>query len=257
MGRGSIFGLALLVLIPSAAIAQKSDQDLCAGDIGTAESRVAACTRLISSGRVKGDALADLYIYRAFEYYTHLNQNDRAIADYNQAIRLNPKSAITHRSRGNVYLRKKDYDRAIEDFSTAIRLDKKYVDAYISRGDLYHSRSEYDRAIADYSAVIRLDEKNALAFHNRGNSYHDSKDFDRAITDYSEAIRLDPKDGSGYAARSGSYAEIKDYDRALKDANGRCGSVRSWRTDTSGAAISLDRRRTSRRRSPNMTQPSV
>jgi tetratricopeptide (TPR) repeat protein len=134
MGRGSILGIALLVLMSSVAVAQKNDQNLCAGEIGTAESRVAACTRLIAAGRTKGEALADLYVYRAFEFYTHLNDYDRAIADYNQAIRLNPKSATVHRSRGNAYLQKKDIDRAIDDFSTAIRLDKKYVDAYISRG---------------------------------------------------------------------------------------------------------------------------
>ena len=45
------------------------------------------------------------YNGRGFGYYNK-NDNDRAIADYDQAIQINPKFALAFNNRGNVY-----YDR--------------------------------------------------------------------------------------------------------------------------------------------------
>src|SRR5262249_13848996 len=69
---------------------------------------------------------------------------------------------------GIEYARKGERDRAIADFSEAIRLDPKYANAFVNRGIAYAKKSEYDRAIADYSEAIRLDPQNASAFWNRG-----------------------------------------------------------------------------------------
>jgi Tfp pilus assembly protein PilF len=47
--------------------------------------------------------------------------NDRAIADYNEAIRRDPNSALAFDNRGTAYLKKGDNDRAIADYNEAIR----------------------------------------------------------------------------------------------------------------------------------------
>ena len=144
---------------------------------------------------------------------------DRAIAAYNEAIRLDPKSALAFRSRGVAYANKGDNDRAIADFNKAIRLDPKSALAFRSRGDAYANKDEYDRAIADYNEAIRLDPKSALAFRNRGIAYAYKGDHDRAIADYSEAIRLDPKSALALSHRGVSYAYKGDHNRAIVDYN--------------------------------------
>ena len=50
---------------------------------------------------------------------------DKAAADYNEVIRLNPKDADAYRSRGVAYRDKGDLDKAIADYTEAIRLDPK------------------------------------------------------------------------------------------------------------------------------------
>src|SRR5258707_1124819 len=75
---------------------------------------------------------------------------DRAIADYDEAIRLHPRYAPAFNNRGNVWYRKGDKDRAIADYDEAIRLDPKYAPAYTNRGNAWSGKGDNDRAIADY-----------------------------------------------------------------------------------------------------------
>ena len=58
-----------------------------------------------------------------------------------------------------LYGDKGDYDRAIADYDEAIRLDPRYAVAYYNRGVAYCDKGDYDRAIADYNEAIRLDPK--------------------------------------------------------------------------------------------------
>ena len=64
-----------------------------------------------------------------------------------------------------------DYDRAITHYNEAIRLDPKSAVAFMNRGDAYMNKGNNDRAIADYNEAIRLDPKSALALIDRGVAY--------------------------------------------------------------------------------------
>jgi tetratricopeptide (TPR) repeat protein len=75
--------------------------------------------------------------------------------------RLQPDSdlADTLIDRGNAYSRKGQYDRAISDFDEAIRLRPDFADAYKQRGTAYETKGDHDRAIEDYNQAIRLNPK--------------------------------------------------------------------------------------------------
>jgi tetratricopeptide (TPR) repeat protein len=103
------------------------------------------------------------------------------------------KDAADFINSGKAWTLKKEYDKAIKDFDEAIRLDPKNDDAFYSRGNAWLAKQEYDKAINDYDEAIRLDPKYAIAFIGRGNAWRNKKEYDRANKDYDEAIRLDPK----------------------------------------------------------------
>src|SRR5580692_825115 len=85
--------------------------------------------------------------------YQRKGNLDRAIADYNQAITLDPKNAEAYYSRGYAYRAKGDTGRAI---------------AYVKRGIADTEKGDNDRAIADYNQAIALDPKYSAAYNNRG-----------------------------------------------------------------------------------------
>ena len=142
---------------------------------------------------------------------------DKAIADFNEAIRLDPKTSLAFRNRGDTYTNKGDHNRAIADYNEAIRLDSNDALALSARGVAYANKGDYDRAIADFNRAIQLDPKSTHAFRNRGVVYATKGDNDRAIADFDRAIRLDPKSGLALRARGVAYANKGDNDQAIAD----------------------------------------
>ncbi len=91
---------------------------------------------------------------------------DLAIAEFTEAIRLNPKNSPAYYQRANAYRHKNNWDRAIADYSEAIRLKPDYVKVYNNRGIAYVQEGDYARAIADFNVAIRLGRTNAVAYNN-------------------------------------------------------------------------------------------
>ena len=116
--------------------------------------------------------------------------HDKAITNYTEAIRFNPKYAEAYCNRGLVYLNKGDFDKAISDYTEAIRLKPTLDYAFCNRGVALDRKGEHDLAVADYSEAIRLNPEDAEAYYNRAGEFLQKGDFDRAITDYSQAVQL-------------------------------------------------------------------
>ena len=90
--------------------------------------------------------------------------------------------------------RSSDLDRALTDFDAAIKYNPSLATAYGNRGYLYHRKRDMTRALADYSAGIKLEPNDILRYIDRGNVYRSMKNLDRAAADYGEAIRVAPRD---------------------------------------------------------------
>ena len=163
---------------------------------------------LVVSGSVKGWILAS----QAVPF-------DHAINFAAQQIAASPGNSAAWRFRGAIWIEKQEYDKAIADFNEAIRLDPKFVVAYKGRGVAWLFKNEYDKAIADFNEAIRLDRKDALAYSNRGNAWQEKGNTDNALADYNEAIRIDPNNAAAYANRTIVWVDRNEIDKAMADFN--------------------------------------
>jgi tetratricopeptide (TPR) repeat protein len=92
------------------------------------------CTAVIQSGQEPREKLATAFDNRGVAYKLK-GQYDRALQDYEQAIRLNPSNANAYNNRGVIYRIKGEYGRAIADYDEAI---------WLKNGDLppaYYNRA--------------------------------------------------------------------------------------------------------------------
>jgi tetratricopeptide (TPR) repeat protein len=90
---------------------------------------------------------------------------DLVIRGCSEVIRVGketPKDlAFAFTNRGNGYAFKQDYDRAIADYTEAIKLDPDFAAAYNGRAGAYSDQGDVDRAVADYIDARRLALRNA------------------------------------------------------------------------------------------------
>jgi lipoprotein NlpI len=101
---------------------------------------------------------------------------------------------LAYTNRGSGWRDKGEYDRAIADYNDAIRLDPQFVQAYVNRGRTWSNKADYDRALADYNEAIRLSPQDARAYLNRGVTRFAQGQFESAQADVSAAVRLNPND---------------------------------------------------------------
>ncbi|MEX2185681.1 MAG: tetratricopeptide repeat protein [Pirellulales bacterium] len=151
------------------------------------------------------------YSARGFAY-NGKRDFDKAVADFNQALRINPRNVLALHNRGYAYNGLKKPDKAIEDLSAAIRLKPTdHPSAYANRGAAYLQLREFDKAIDDFTDAIRqsrgaaapLKFGLALAFRGRGEQFEGQGRFGEALTDYDKALE--------HAASAPSFAdELKD-----------------------------------------------
>jgi len=172
------------------------------GDYERAEN---LASRAIDVARSEVDA----YTIRASARY-QLKHWKSAIADYSEAIRLDPKHALGYYNRGHVKEDLGDHQGAIADYSEAIRLDPNDANAYTNRGFAKSKLGDHEGAITDYSEAIRLDPKHALAYTNRGVVKEDLGDHQGAIADFTAAVRLDPEFAWAYTNRGASKKGLGD-----------------------------------------------
>jgi tetratricopeptide (TPR) repeat protein len=208
--------VALLFAFPVIAEGQRDWDDCRADDL---DRSIAACTRILQGRDESSTSRAEAYNNRG-KAWNQKGDNDRAIADLDEAIRLDPTEALYYSNRGIAWRAKGDPDRAIADYTESIKLDPNYALAYNNRGIAWRLKGDYERAIADYSEAIRLEPKSAWAYNNRGIAWRAKGDHERAIADFSEAIRFDPKHAGYRHGRCWARATAnRDLQQALTDCN--------------------------------------
>ena len=117
------------------------------------------------------------------DYYQDTKNYDKAIADYKEAIVLNPKKTTLYNSLGKTYSDMGNVQKALENYNIGINLPNPFGEIYINRGVAYASLGQYDVAMQDINKGLSLDSDNANGYLNRGLIYYQLNQLEKTITD--------------------------------------------------------------------------
>jgi tetratricopeptide (TPR) repeat protein len=136
------------------AVPDRGDWNACT--IDDPKRSLAACKSLVNPGAkgIKGQAAAHLADGLSLAWRGNM---DRAIAAFDQAIMIAPKSSLAYLNRGLAYQRQGDADRALADLDRAVRLAPSSARGYYNRGLLLRERGDARRANADQMRAVDLD----------------------------------------------------------------------------------------------------
>lgn len=140
-----------------------------------------------------------------------------AVAEYTQAIALDPKNAAAYNNRGYANNHLGKYAEAIADCTQAIALAPQVAAAYNNRGNAYRNLGQYAEAIADCTQAIVLNPQSAKAYNNRGLARNYLKQYPAAVKDFTKAIELAPTTAAYYLNRAEVYQALGQEDNAKAD----------------------------------------
>ncbi len=100
------------------------------------------------------------------DIYRKTYESAKAMADYDRAIKKDPKFSPSYDSRGYLHALRAEYDEALKDCTKAISLDKKNVSAYTHRGYIYAKKYRIAEARIDFRMALELDPNCGIASYN-------------------------------------------------------------------------------------------
>jgi tetratricopeptide (TPR) repeat protein len=184
------------------------------------ELRITACSELIGKAgraiRRDREELAHIYRRRG-SAYLQTGRPAQAMADFTEAIHLEPGYALAYYERGQAALALGKHDQALADYGAALRHKPDYAQAYIMRGYVSLITGDVRAAIAEYSRLIELEPRHAVAFNNRGLAWRKKGDLEKALADYNAAIALNPRYALAYNNRGYTYEAQGKADKARAD----------------------------------------
>jgi protein O-mannosyl-transferase len=144
-------------------------------------------------------------------------EEERAFADFNNAIRLNPTNARDFINRANIYGTRSQFELSLKDYSKAIEIDSTNAEVFANRAVTYIKMQQYEQAIADYNKALAIDPDYLPAKQNRAYSYVVMGKYENAIVDLNELISRNASNVDYYLNRAVAYFNTGNMPAALAD----------------------------------------
>ena len=153
--------------------------------------------------------------YRALEK----RDLDRALADFNAALKADPKLVAAYRGRSLAYYHQQRFDLALADLDDAVRLDPNDARLRLERADVYFAKARIEPARSDYDEAVRLAPSDPRARVGRGWFYFLRGQNGLALDDIDEALKLNPNDPFTHWFRAAVLESLNKFDQALAELN--------------------------------------
>lgn len=157
-----ITGLVIAFAVSGTAIASDTSQSrtICLDESSAAAARVSACTQGIESTAKADESTAQFYFARS-RAFQEQGDIEAALRDSDKAIELAPNVAKHWAFRGwhRSLLKNKDsatYEEMVADYTDAIRLDPKKWMYFDHRAKTYKRLKKWELALADFDQSIAM-----------------------------------------------------------------------------------------------------
>jgi tetratricopeptide (TPR) repeat protein len=186
-------------------------------NVGTVLS-AAVLILAMQPARASGD------MYEASKYYDagmgaeKAGDGGEAVAQYTQALQINPRFVEALVQRGVAHTSLKEFDQAIEDETRALELRPTSYEALYNRARAYWQSKRYDKAFADYRKALKTYPAGAHDVHLcLGLMNSDQFHWRRAVVNFTEALKAQPRDAVALKNRGTARAHIGEFEQAKED----------------------------------------
>ena len=213
----SIVAITVVLLLAVPAYGDKDADRRAAGNSKLdTKTRMAACERLLAIEGLSKTDRAWALITRG-SLYKRMKKLDVALADYNQAEKLDPDNPRLYRYRASLYYDSKKYKEADTELTKALKLEPRNSWSCYMRARARVMLKKYNDALKDYDKALELKPRYSSAYSGRAWVHLRLKDYAKAIKDCDGAIAISPYYASPYTVRGQAYEKIDKPNRAIHD----------------------------------------
>jgi len=148
-------------------------------------------------------------------------QVDQAIAQYQKALEIQPRSALFHFNLGVAFAQKGQVDKAIEQYQKAVDLQPDYLQARNNLGDALLRTGRTDEAIAQFQEALKIWPNSTILRNNLGCIFLRQGQVRAAMAHFQRTLEIQPNnvDACQYLAwvlATGPEPSIRNGARAVE-----------------------------------------
>ncbi len=147
--------------------------------------------RAVSQLTQIGKATPEFHLIMGRAYLNH-EEDDKALAEFEQAARGDPKLPYLHYYIGMAYLHKQDYEHAAEEFRQDIATEPDAAFSYDKLGSTYVSLEKDDLAEQNFRKAVKLDPKLASSFLGLARIHQKQGKYAEAMKELDSVQKLSP-----------------------------------------------------------------
>lgn len=141
--------------------------------------------------------------------------NERALAEFQRAIDINPELTAAHLAIGDLYRGSGEYARAESAYRRAAQIDPANFAAQYYDGLMLHLLSRIGEAIQAYLRALAIQPEDFRTNLNLGQAYYQIDENGQAIRYAQKAVELNPRDGSARFSLGAIYASLNRHREAV------------------------------------------
>jgi tetratricopeptide (TPR) repeat protein len=151
------------------------------------------------------------------ETYDKLGDYDRAISEFEAALKLNPNYFFALNNLGNIHGKKKNYPEAIAYFEKALKIKADYSPAHYNLARAQHLVGKPDLAVQSYREAIRFNPYFEQAFYNLANLLLQRGKPKEAVENFLAFLNMQPDHARARFGLGNAYAVQGKLDLAYRE----------------------------------------
>jgi len=157
--------------------------------------------------------------YAFGQVFDLLGMTNRAVLEYEEALRYDPGSYMTHLRLGAGYARLNMLNESIEELKKVHEYNPEDLQSHYLLALIYSTRREYTKAADEYELILttfsEAEPQNIQIYSYLGQLYYSQKKFDKAILQYEKILSFEPKNADVLYLLGSLYWEVDERKLAI------------------------------------------
>jgi tetratricopeptide (TPR) repeat protein len=132
-----------------------------------ADRRIASCTAVIEAPGTAPAIRAEAFFLRALSFW-ELNLRERAVRDYDEAIRIAPEFAPALNNRADAYYKLGKAEQGVPDIDRALEIAPQDPIYNVTHGQIGQTLGDHDGAMRDHEAAMAFGGERFIRLYQCG-----------------------------------------------------------------------------------------